>query len=154
METDSVEAYDFGIGTLSLASFVPLIRVQLLVVQRRFREALLVLDSLLDSGRQDMLPRRDAQFWAERGWCHANLGNAANALGDVERTKELLAAAGDADDLAATCSRVAATIALVGGTSVQEWHERALDALARHKGGQDMLLRLLEAQCGSVTTRR
>jgi tetratricopeptide (TPR) repeat protein len=144
IEAESVEAYDFGIGTLSLQSFVPLIRAQLLSVQRRFSDVLLILDSLLDGKGEDLLARREAQFLAERAWCHANLGIKDRALIDLERAQQCLAASSDADDTAAAYSRVASVSELLGNASGSaDARVRAIEALQRHRGDQEALLRLL-----------
>ncbi|MBN8510469.1 MAG: hypothetical protein J0L57_17895 [Burkholderiales bacterium] len=144
METDSVESYDFGIGTLSLKSFVPLLRAQLLAVKRRFGEAILILDAV--DQEPDFLPRREAQFRAERAWCRANIGDFELARGDIERARQCLAVASDADDLAATHSRVASTLRMLGDLETAEAHERSSrEELRLHKEEQDSLLALVGA---------
>jgi tetratricopeptide (TPR) repeat protein len=143
METDSVESYDFGIGTLSLKSFVPLLRAQLLTVQRRFEEALSILDAA--SEESDYLPRREAQFRAERAWCQVNLGDSVQAELDIEHSRRCLATASDADDLAATHSRVASTLKALGRSeSAMEYEQQARLELQRYRTEQAALLALLE----------
>jgi hypothetical protein len=149
METESAESYDFGIGTLSLRSFVPLLRAQLLAVQRRFGEALLIIDAA--SQEPDYLPRRQAQFRAERAWCQANLGDLLQAQDDIEQVRRWLTIASDADDLAATHARVASTLKELGHSESATRHEEcAREALERHRTDQAGLLALLETQIPKV----
>lgn len=114
METDSAESYDIGIGTLSLKSFVPLIRAQLLTTQGRFLEAAHILSAVLDHERPDRLARRESEFLAERAWCYVKLGDSKRALADASTAIRFLAESTDFDDIAATYYRTAAVLEALG----------------------------------------
>ena len=60
MELESTKNYDLGIGTLSLALLVPLVRAQLFMVHGRFSEAVELYSTTLDKESTENLERREA----------------------------------------------------------------------------------------------
>lgn len=145
METASTENYDVGIGTLSMALLIPLMKAQLLAVEGRYGEALQIFDDVLESDSPENLERRKACFFADRAWCHLLLDHAELALRDVNRACELLACPADPDDVASTHARVAAVLGRLGQHQEAAEHRAAsMEFRSRHTAAQAELLGLLK----------
>jgi tetratricopeptide (TPR) repeat protein len=84
LETESTENHDIGIGTLSMALLIPLMKAQLLASCGRFGEALEIFSNVLERDSPENLERRKACFFADRAWCSLQLDQLDLALADVE----------------------------------------------------------------------
>lgn len=145
MELESTANYDFGIGTLSLASFLPLVRAQLLVSQGSFAEAIPLFSEALDHDRVENLERREACFFADRAWCHLKLGEPTAALADVERACALDGVAADLDDRASTHARISAVLGALHQPERAAAHaQSAKELLDSHVEYQKKLLQQLQ----------
>jgi len=120
METESTENYDIGIGTLSMALLIPLMKAQLLTSVGRYSEALAIFDDVLERDSPENLDRRKACFYADRAWCRFRLELSELALADVERACERAGNPADPDDVASMHARVAEILQRLGQ------HERAV----------------------------
>ena len=145
MELESTANYDTGIGTLSLGSFLPLLRAQLLVSQGRFAEAVPLFSGTLDHERLENLARREACFFADRAWCHLKLGEPALALSDVERACALDDVPADLDDMASTHARISAVLSGLNQPERAAVHQQsATELLRKHVQSQAVLLQQLQ----------
>ena len=124
MEVESTKNYDLGIGTLSLALLIPLVRAQLFMVYGRFSEAVQLYSETLDRQNAENLERREACFYAERAWCQLQLGQVSAARADADAAAERLGTQADPDDMASTHARLAEIFLKFGE------HERS----TAHKG--------------------
>ena len=137
MEAESTQNYDIGIGTLSLALLIPLMRAQLLTTERRFAEAIEIVEDVLERDSPENLERRKACFYADRAWCHCQLGQEASALHYAERARRHLDVPADTDDVASTHARLASVFECFGQESEAKAHGRlALEARDRHAATQ------------------
>ncbi len=148
LELESTRNYDLGIGTLSLSLLVPLVRAQLSMVQGQYADAVALYSQTLDRQNTENLERRQACFFAERGWCLIQLGQVAPALSDVNSASET--ASGlvdvDADDEAAMHARLAATLDALGQRQRAAYHQKlSIDFKNRHADSQVALLDQLRA---------
>ena len=150
LELESTRNYDLGIGTLSLASFLPLVRAQLLTVEGRYVEALALFSEVLDQCRPDTLERREACFFADRAWCNLQIGQQELALADIQSACDREGVPTDLDDAATTHARIAEILDRVGDADKALAHRRlATDLRSKYTAEQEKLLsRLQEALAG------
>lgn len=150
MELESTKNYDLGIGTISLASFLPLVRAQLLTVEGRYVEALQLFSEVLDQRRSDNLERREACFFADRAWCNLQIGRRELALADVESACDREGVQADLDDAATTHARIAEVLDQLGDADKALTHRRiAAELRFKHAVEQESLLsRLQETLAG------
>lgn len=151
METESTKNYDIGIGTLSMALLIPLMQAQLLAIEGQYREALAIFDAVIERDSPENLDRRKACFYADRAWCHHQLGEQGLALADVERACEFADIPADPDDAAAMHARVAAILLTAGKHERSARHtELSLEARRRHCEAQAALLQQLQTQLAGL----
>jgi tetratricopeptide (TPR) repeat protein len=150
MGAESTKNYDIGIGTLSMALLIPLMKAQLLVTDGRFGEALEVFNDVLERDSPENLERRKSCFYADRAWCHFHLNQVESALADVERACELVVSPADADDVASTHARVAEILDQLGQHERSVAHkELSTDFRRQHQAAQaELLVRLQSALSG------
>ena len=122
MEAESTRNDDIGIGTLSLALLIPLMRAQLLTVMGRYDEALQLFRETIDRDSPENLDRRKAGFLADRAWCCINLGDTEGARKDVLRANAIVGASDDSDDVASMHARLSAVLGLLGESDQSERH--------------------------------
>lgn len=144
LEVESVRNYDSAIGTLSLKSYVPLIRAQLLVAEGRYEEAISLLGLGIDEKKPENLKRRMANFLADRAWCHFGLNRTQPALNDVELAISSIDNDVDADDLAVAHARIANVLRETGEVERADvHHEASIRHLRQHRAEQQTLLNAL-----------
>lgn len=146
METESTQNYDIGIGALSLTLLIPLMRAQLLTTEKRFREALDIFEEVLERDSPENLDRRKACFYADRAWCHCQLGEPDLALRYAEKAREWIVSPADIDDIASTHARLASVLGNLGQHQDAETHRlQALSFRSLHAVSQEELLHKLQA---------
>jgi len=145
LETESTENYDIGIGTLSMALLIPLMKAQLLASAGRFSEALEIFNSVLERESPENLERRKACFYADRAWCRLQMNHVDLALADVQTACERASFPADSDDVASMHARVGAVLEQVGQRERSLEHRRqASEFRRRHLDVQAELLGRLE----------
>ncbi len=141
LEAESTKNYDFGIGTLSLTTLVPLVRAQLLTIQRKFEEAISLFDVVLNDSHPEDLERRDASHRADRAWCLYSIGRTADSIAAVEDATARILPVSDVDDLACTHARIGAVYRGTRSDALALHHESlAQQHLASHGHHQKQLL--------------
>jgi len=154
LELDSTSNYDLGIGTLSLALLIPLVRAQLLMVQGQFSDAVPLYSETLDKQNTENLDRREACFFAERAWCLIHLGNAAAAGADVESACERIDNPADADDVASAHARIADVLNQLGQHERSALHkQQSIKFKREHMNAQTALLGQLQIALAGLTKR-
>lgn len=143
MEAMSAAAYDRAIGTRSFGEFLPHVNEQLLIVDKKYKQALEQLSKIEVQG----LPTRVHAVH------HVDHATCALQTDDTILADELSVAALDAldryemdpDDVAYVCCRLIAILTAVGRTSkADELQLRATAAIEKHRDIQ-------EALCTSLT---
>jgi tetratricopeptide (TPR) repeat protein len=144
-EAESTRNYDIGIGTLSLASLIPLVRAQLFTAEGRYADAIPLYSQTLDHDEPEKLERRDPCFFADRAWCHFQLGHMEAALADALAAEKSASPSFDADDLATTYSRIGNIFERMGQFDhAANCRDLASQSLDVHIAAQaDLLSRLL-----------
>jgi hypothetical protein len=142
---ESTAHFDAGIGTASLASLVPMLRAQLLVLDGRCADALALFDEQFDAALRDGLERLRASFLADMAWC-------CFALGQPERARRLAedalqrVDAQENDDRALTLAQLARVHESLGDAALAEkLRERAGQARDAHHADSERLVALLDA---------
>lgn len=145
MDTESTQNFDVAIGTRSLSTLLPLVQAQLFMVGGRYQDAIRLFGISLDENRSDNLPRREACFYAERGWCHLRLGQTEAALADANAAASRIALVTDSDDLAVAHARIAEIFSARGESErCAEHRAAALHYLEQYESERRDLLALLE----------
>jgi tetratricopeptide (TPR) repeat protein len=153
METESTKNYDFGIGTLSMALLIPLMKAQLLTTDGRFSEALEIFNEVLERDSPENLERRKACFYADRAWCHFQLNDIDLALADVERACAREANPADPDDVASMHARVSEILNRLGRHEESVAHKKqSIEFRCRHQDAQAVLLVQLQSSLSGLAT--
>ncbi|MGL6110914.1 MAG: hypothetical protein ACRC2B_12550 [Rubrivivax sp.] len=146
METESTKNYDVGIGTMSMALLIPLMKAQLLTTDGRFSEALEIFNDVLERDSPENLERRKACFFADRAWCHLQLNHAELALADVENACGHGESPADPDDAASMHARVSEILFRLGQHQRSVAHKKqSLEFRRLHQAAQAELLIQLQA---------
>ncbi|MBN8494251.1 MAG: hypothetical protein J0M00_22780 [Burkholderiales bacterium] len=154
METESTQNYDNGIGALSMALLIPLMKAQLLTSERRYAEALEIFQDVLERNSPENLDRRKACFYVDRAWCKFQLGQLDSALADLARGLELQSVPADIDDVAFTHARLCTLLRALGRNDEASAHElQGKEARQSHVQIQQTLLTQLEAMLATVPGR-
>jgi len=145
LETESTDSYDIGIGTLSMALLIPLMKAQLLASCGRFGEALEIFSNVLERDSPENLERRKACFFADRAWCRLQLDQLDLALADVEMACQHAGGSADFDDIAAMHARLGKVLNQLGQYERSLEHQaQAMEYRRRHLDAQAELLGQLE----------
>ncbi|NRF66674.1 tetratricopeptide repeat protein [Aquincola sp. S2] len=136
MEAASAFNYDAAIGTESLRLMVPMLQGELLAVEGKFHEALMMLASI---DKKELAPRFRPLVAVDQAWCLVHL-----ELFDHVSEFALQAAAAshaelEADDLAYLLARLAQVQERMGERYLKDCSMLASHALARHREIQRML---------------
>jgi tetratricopeptide (TPR) repeat protein len=149
LAVDSASNLDRGLGLSHLTSMAPLLRAEVLMVQRRWDEAIGLFDAFLADTSVRTHDRLRPKYLAERAYCHAKLGERNQALHDLDLALKSVEACTDADDRLVLYARAAAVSAYAGRSDVAQQHEQAAarceQAFLEHQAKlRDMLVPLLE----------
>jgi tetratricopeptide (TPR) repeat protein len=137
LELESVNNLDRGLRVESLTAMVPLLRAQLLMVERRWADAEALYSAAIPEATSHGQARWVSRFLAEQSHCQAMLGMldaAASLAGDAI---SCLSDRTDLDDLAACHARLSQSYAMSGHKSAADDHLRTAHAyLSRYKAFQ------------------
>lgn len=148
---ESTAHFDAGIGTASLASLVPMLRAQLLVLDGRCADALAGFDDQFDAAMRDGLDRLRASFLADMAWCCCTLGQPERARRLADDAL-LYVDAQENDDRALTLAQLARVQRSFGDAALaEELRERADRARAAHHADSERLVALLDAAISTAT---
>jgi tetratricopeptide (TPR) repeat protein len=111
MEAMSAAAYDHAIGTKSFGQFIPHVTAQLLIVEKKYEEAL----SSLSRIEVDGLPKRvHAVHHADIATCALHLGDRSLVDQMIRSTEQALETQMDSDDIVYACCRLASIYEALG----------------------------------------
>jgi tetratricopeptide (TPR) repeat protein len=124
LELNSIGNLDTGIGLDSLKAMVPLLRAQLLQMQRRWKDAEAIYAELIQEAATHGQSRIAPRYLAERAHCVAMLGLKDAALELATQALAQITARTDMDDRAACHARLSLCLAELGQ------HKESKDQLA------------------------
>lgn len=108
LEVASAGNLNSALGIQSLASMVPIVRAELLVIQRNWTDALALYDQhipiVVNEGQKRLLPKLLAQC----AWCRSNTRDMEGAIMSVHDAINQLGECSDLDDLSVTHFRISA----------------------------------------------
>lgn len=136
MEAYSAYNYDAGIGTASFQLLIPLLQSQLLAVEGRFYEALVILN---DSDEKELPARFHSMIEVDRAWCSIGLGLMKEGRSFAKSAAHLISDEVEPDDLAYVLARLARIEKILGETILESCAERAAEARAQHRSAQAVL---------------
>jgi len=149
MEAASATAYDRAIGTKSFSEFLPHVSEQLLIVEKKYQDALVKLASIDVDG----LPSRvHAVHHVDYATCALEGGDRALA---AKLCGSAIASLGkfqmDPDDVAYVCCRLASIYAAIGeASSAVAFQAQAVTAIERHRSIQLELCSMLMGVVASL----
>jgi len=151
MEATSAAAYDHSVGTNSLAQFIPHVTGQLLVIERRYQEALACLSRIDLSG----LGRRShAVHYVDVATCALNLGEGALLGEAIPKVVSALEDSIDKDDIVYVSCRLAAIYEALGQTAAAyEANVRAKAEIEEFRTIQSVLVSSLLEVTASLPSR-
>lgn len=125
MEATSAAAYDYSIGTSSLAQFIPHVTAQLLIVDKKYQEALACLSGIDLSG---LSSRAHAVHHVDIATCALNLGDRLLLDRTIPSATKALENSMDKDDIVYVSCRLATIYEALGERQL------AANAYARASG--------------------
>lgn len=111
MEAASAAAYDHAIGTRSLAQYIPHVTAQLLVIEKKYREA---LECLLRIDTAELVGRAHAVHYVDIATCALRLGDRKLLDEMIPLSVRALESSGDPDDVVYASSRLASIYESLG----------------------------------------
>lgn len=109
VSVDSVGNLDLGLGVRRLTSLIPLLRAEVLTVQRKWDEAIGLFDAFLCDRSVEAKGRVMPKLQAQRAYCLAMVGDYDVAVKEVQRAiEEAATCTEDFDDLFVMHTRAAA----------------------------------------------
>lgn len=136
MEAYSAYNYDVRIGTESFQVLIPLLQSQLLAVEGRFYEALVILRNI---DEKELPARLHTMVEVDRAWCSIGLNLEKEGKAFAKSAADLITDQVEPDDTAYVLARLAQIEKIVGETIVVGCAERAAATLARHRNNQAAL---------------
>lgn len=151
LEVASAGNLNAALGIQSLASMVPIVQAELLVIQRNWTDALHLFDQhipiVVNEGQKRLLPKLLAQC----AWCRSNIGDIAGANRNVDDAINHLANCTDLDDLTVVHFRIAAVAKQLKNHDQEIHHQSlALNYFDRFKKHQLEIESLLSPVLASI----
>ena len=145
LAAESTANFDSLIGSRSLPALVPVLRAQILTVEKRYGEALALFEEELTSAVQEGMERLQADLLADQAWCRVQLGQRTAALHDANLARAAINVNGQFDDRALAYGRLARTFAVLDRPGdARQLGELAREAWAAHVSLQKRILDTLE----------
>jgi len=139
LEVNSIANLDQGLGVDSLNAMVPILKAQLYLVQRKWKDADEQYGRALPEAATYGQLRWEPRFLAEQAHCQAMLGMHDGAHALIQRATEQLSNRVDPDDLAAAHARIACTLTVLDRTQDAGEHlTKAKEYLLQHAAKQRM----------------
>jgi tetratricopeptide (TPR) repeat protein len=147
---ESITRYDELVGISSLGSFVPMLRAQVLILDKHYDEALALLEANAEAFVQQGLERLDSSVHADMALCRWKCGDLEGAARSAQMAIGKISALTHADDRAMTHARVSEVFRGLGrAREADDQAAMASEALQLHKRKQLALLpALLDALNG------
>ncbi len=125
---DSIKHYDAAVGGSVQPELTAVLQAQILTVEGHYEQARQLFETHLPQTMATGLARWSSSLLADLAWCRANSGQQAMALQQAHEAETELDALCDADDRAATHSRLAQVFAILGETAAAARHEEQATA--------------------------
>ena len=143
IQAQSAYTYDAMLGGETFKLLLPLLRGQLLVVERKYVEAIAIFRKI---NFAELHSRLTPILQIDISWSLSNLNNITEATNLLNHAISIFPLIVDFDDKAYFCSRAAQTAAICNKLDIVNlWRTEAATALSAHKSTQaSLLIKLLE----------
>ena len=122
LEVASAANLNHALGIQSLSSLIPMMRAELFVVKRQWKEASALFEAhmsgVVADGQKRLLPKIISQL----AWCQANLGDMDKAFASLRKSVDICADCTDLDDLAVLHFRLSGAGKLLLNQEIQNHH--------------------------------
>ncbi len=122
LEVASAANLNHALGIQSLSSLIPMMRAELFVVKRQWKEASALFEAhmsrVVADGQKRLLPKIISQL----AWCQANLGDMDEAFVSFRKSVDICADCTDLDDLAVLHFRLSGVGKLILNQEIQNYH--------------------------------
>jgi hypothetical protein len=138
---ESISRYDGIVGISSLGSLVPMLRAQVLILDKQYGEALALLEANADEFIRQGLERLASSVHADIARCRLECGDIEGALQSARRATDRVLPTTYADDRAMTHAQVSRVLRALGKSSEADEQEAlASAAWLIHKDQQSALV--------------
>lgn len=151
MEVASAANLNHALGIQSLSSLIPIMRAELFVLQRQWRDADALFEAhiggVVADGQKRLLPK----VLAQRAWCQVNLGEIERAHASAMLAIDLCSDCTDLDDLAVLHSRLSSVGRLLLKHEMESIHgSLAVGFLIRFRSQQSEMFDVLNNTIDAV----
>jgi tetratricopeptide (TPR) repeat protein len=122
MSAESTGNFDVLVGTASLDALLPILRAQILSLQGKCADALVLYDQHMAQAMVQGLARMQGSLRADMAWCRLQVGDERRAMQDARAAAQATEHETDLDDRAAAHSRLARVFAELGEAGTAERH--------------------------------
>ena len=144
MEAASAANLNNALGIQSLASLIPMMQAELLIIKGKWSEALNLLSTHIDNAALEGQKRLLPKFLAQRAWCHANLGEIENSIYFSRCSLDSVTDCKDLDDLTVLHARLSSAGKIIKDTQLEENNKSAaLEYSRQFKTQQSGILEIL-----------
>lgn len=151
MGAESTGNFDVLVGTASLDALVPILRAQILSLQGRPADALVLYEQHMSHAMVQGLARMQASLRADMACCRLQLGEPRRAMQDATAASQVVDQESDLDDRAAAHSRLARVFAELGEAEKAERHaRRAAQDWTAHERDQTAVVTALDRLVASL----
>jgi hypothetical protein len=123
MSAQSAGNLNYALGISNQPSMVPVQRAELFTLEHKWKEAIELFDSHIDTSDTQGQAKWAAKFYAQRAWCKANLADFAGSREDILLAIQDPNQSSDADDLAIVHLRVAACARIMHDSDLSAFHQ-------------------------------
>jgi tetratricopeptide (TPR) repeat protein len=142
---DSVSSFDGLVGIASLRPLVPMLRAQVLVLEKQYAAALELMEAHAEQFIHQGLQRLACSVNADIAWCRFNCKDFAGALQYANSAVASLLPTSHFDDQAITHARASLIYRALGMDSPASYHEASAQvAWQQHQRRQDQLIESLD----------
>lgn len=151
MSAQSASNLNHALGISNQPSMIPVQRAEILTIQKRWQEAMELLDIHIEQIHSQGQSKWAAKYIAHRAWCKSNLGDLRGSRLDVDMALENIDSKLDPDDLCVVHFRVAGALEACGDSTAAGRHrELAGKQLHEHARQQGIVRDIF----GAVADRR
>jgi hypothetical protein len=123
LTSESTRNYESLIGVRAFDAMTPLLAAQVDILQARYANAILVINSRLADLSSQGLSRLSASLVADRAYCQAKLGDAISARADARTAIESVSSEDHDDDLAVLFIRLSEVYKMTNETKQSAYYE-------------------------------
>lgn len=154
MSAQSAGNLNAALGISNQPRMVPVQRAELFTIERRWAEAVALFDDNIDPTDTYGQAKWAANFYAQRAWCKANLGDFEGCRSDLNLAISDPNQSSDVDDMAILHFRVAGCARLMSDDALLEFHQAmAKKYLEKFQAHQTLIRELIAPLADSLAKK-